>query len=81
MYLDEIEDNPHLLSDLMKTVDLPILITDFEINSEIFHKDIHDDHFQFVHSDKQHVVFCYCSIPFKDHPLDDNSLIKYLIMH
>ena len=67
MYLDEIEENPHRLSDLMKTVDMPILITHSEINSEIFHKDMRDDHFQFIHYDKQHVVFCYCSIPFKDH--------------
>ena len=67
VYLNEIEQNPNILSDLMNTVELPILITDSEIESELFRKDMHDDHFQFLYYEKRHVVFCYCSIPAKDH--------------
>ncbi len=67
LYLKDFENNPQKLADSMNNFDLPILIFDSEIKSNLFQISKKHTHFEFVLYHNPHIVFCYCSIPAKSH--------------
>ena len=67
LYLKDFENNPQKLADSMINFDLPILIFDSEIKSNLFQISKKHTHFEFVLYHNPHIVFCYCSIPSKSH--------------
>ena len=63
VFLWEAEKAPEKLSEAMSEVDLPILIIDSEIESEIFYTPNKYDHWQLLGFDSPHIVTPYFSIP------------------
>ena len=58
LYLKDFENNPQKLADSMKNFDLPILIFDSEIKSNLFQISKKHTHFEFVLYHNPHIVFC-----------------------
>ncbi len=67
LYLKDFENSPQKLANSMKNFDLPILIFDSEIKSNLFQISEKHTHFEFVLYPNPHIVFCYCSIPAESH--------------
>ncbi|HEU03841.1 MAG TPA: pentapeptide repeat-containing protein [Nitrosopumilus sp.] len=66
LYITQIENDPDNFLSSIENYDLPIIIFDSEISSDLISKQ-NDHHYQISVYEKPHIVFCYCSIPAKSH--------------
>ncbi len=66
LYITQVENDPDNFLYSIQNYDLPIIIFDSKISSNLFSLK-NEQHLKFVEYEKPHIVFCYCSIPAKSH--------------
>jgi len=66
LYITQVENDPDNFLYSIQNYDLPIIIFDSKISSNLFSLK-NEHHLKFVEYEKPHIVFCYCSIPAKSH--------------